>query len=262
MLCANQLHLSIGQKIILDDVSLTLKPGEMLAVLGPNGAGKSTLLKALSGDIAELAHSISLNGKRLKHWAPASLAQYRAVMPQFVQLTFAFSVEEVIETSLRHPMSNALRNTHIQQMLSLFDAEHLRHRNYLSLSGGEQQRVQLARVISQLETLPVQEPQYLLLDECTSSLDLTHQHQVFQVLKKMAKQKNRSVLVILHDLNLAAQYADRILLMKAGRAVALGGVKEVLDANQLSEVYEYPIDVIEHPGGWPLVIPAHYPLVA
>ncbi len=262
MLSGHELTLTLDGKKLLDSVSLHIPAGEMLAVLGPNGAGKSTLLKVMSGDVAGLKEQVALNGRRLNHWTTGELAQYRAVMPQSVQLNFAFTVEEVIETGIRHPMPRLDRQAHILQMLSLFDAAHLITRNYLTLSGGEQQRVQLARVLSQLEVMPTTEPRYLLLDECTASLDLSHQHQVFSVLQQRVRQQGMGVLVVLHDLNLAAQYADKILLMNAGKVACQGSVREVLRSDLLSEVYRYPIDVMEHPGGWPLVITAPSAAVA
>lgn len=262
MLSGQELTLTIEGKKLLDSISLNLPAGEMLAVLGPNGAGKSTLLKVMSGDVTSLKDQVALHGRRLSHWTTGELAQYRAVMPQSVQLNFAFTVAEVIETGIRHPMSRSERQAHVINMLSLFDAAHLINRNYLTLSGGEQQRVQLARVLSQLEAMPASRPRYLLLDECTASLDLSHQHQVFSVLQQKVRQQGMGVLVVLHDLNLAAQYADKILLMHAGKVASQGRVREVLRSDLLSEVYCYPIDVIEHPGGWPLVITAPSAAVA
>lgn len=262
MLSAHDITLTLDGKKLLDDISLNIPAGEMLAILGPNGAGKSTLLKVMSGDIGCLNDQVALHGRCLSHWTTGALAQYRAVMPQSVQLNFAFTVEEVIETGIRHPMPGAERQAHIMSRLSLFDAAHLSARNYLTLSGGEQQRVQLARVLSQLEAMPASQPRYLLLDECTASLDLSHQHQVFAVLQQRVRQQGMGVLVVLHDLNLAAQYADKILLMDGGKVVRQGGVTEVLRSDLLSDVYRYPIDVIEHPGGWPLVIAAPSAVVA
>ncbi|MFN3881273.1 MAG: heme ABC transporter ATP-binding protein [Nitrincola lacisaponensis] len=254
MLSAHDITLKLSGRDVLSQVSIAAPPGQMLAIMGPNGAGKSTLLKVLSGDFASVNDQVALNGQRLSHWRDGALAQFRAVMPQSVQLNFAFTVEEVIEAGIRHPMSLQARGVHIGRMLEMFDVGHLRQRNYLTLSGGEQQRVQLARVLAQLEAMPASAPRYLLLDECTSSLDLSHQHQVFSVLKAWVSTDQSGVIVVLHDLNLAAQYADSLLLMDQGQVVKQGSVHDVLQAQVLSDVYRYPVQVIEHPAGWPLVI--------
>ncbi|MCD8512051.1 MAG: heme ABC transporter ATP-binding protein [Nitrincola sp.] len=254
MLAAHNISLTLSGQTILKEVSFEAPEGALVAIMGPNGAGKSSLLKVLSGDFPTTLDQVALNGKRLSHWTDAALAQFRAVMPQSVQLNFAFTVEEVIEAGIRHPMPIAKRKAHILEMLAMFDVGHLHNRNYLTLSGGEQQRVQLARVLAQLEATSASETKYLLLDECTSSLDLSHQHQVFRVLKEWISTRRAGVVVVLHDLNLAAQYANAILLMDQGCVVEQGAVRDVLKPKTLSDVYRYPVQVIEHPAGWPLVI--------
>jgi len=250
-----ELSWSQQQNRILDQVNCELHAGEVLALIGPNGAGKSSLLKALSGDITELSGLVVLNGRSLKDWSPTELAQQRAVMPQQVQLDFAFKVAEVVSMGWLGPDSNA-RWTQLVQVMADFDISHLAQRNYLTLSGGEQQRVHLARVWLQLLSTPnrsTTRPGYLLLDEATSSLDLAHQHQVFKLLCALAKNQNIGVLVVLHDLNLAARYADKVLLMHQGRVMAQGLVDEVMQAEILSETFGLALDVCQ-PQDAPLMI--------
>lgn len=260
MLACTNLSWSQQQTQILDQVSCELSGGEVLAVIGPNGAGKSSLLKALSGDIAELSGLVMLNGRSLSDWPTAELAQQRAVMPQQVQLDFAFKVEEVVSMGWLGQDYNA-RQIQLEQVLADFDINHLAQRNYLTLSGGEQQRVHLARVWLQLLSRDggkhsSTRPGYLLLDEATSSLDLAHQHQVFKLLRRLVTEHNIGVLVVLHDLNLAARYADRVLLMQQGKVVAQGAVKAVMQADQLSATFGLALDVCQPEQGPLMIWPA------
>ncbi|WP_319558298.1 heme ABC transporter ATP-binding protein [Thiomicrorhabdus sp.] len=255
MLEVENLTVELEHKTILHDVSLTLEPGEVLSVLGPNGAGKSTLLKALSGDVRHYHGDIRLNGRDLRFYDVRTLAEQRAVMPQKIQLDFPFLVEEVLQMALE-PLAKEKLHAQIRYALARFDVEHLIGRSFVTLSGGEQQRVQLARVLLQLSTSIAREGGFLFLDECTSSLDLAHQHQVFQVVRDFARRNRVGVLSVLHDLNLASQYSDRVLLLKQGRVLAFGSVQQVFAADQLSRMYDFPVSVSVHPHGWPLVIPA------
>ncbi|WP_319380656.1 heme ABC transporter ATP-binding protein [Thiomicrorhabdus sp.] len=255
MLEVENLNLVLDGKSILHEVSLTLKPGEVLSVLGPNGAGKSTLMKALNGDLSGFDGQVAMNGVAVHAYEVGALAKQRAVMPQKIQLDFPFLVEEVLQMALQ-PMPQDRLSATVTEALKRFDVEHLQGRNYLTLSGGEQQRVQLARVLLQLSASRAEGGRFLFLDECTSSLDLAHQHQVFRVVREFAVQNAVGVFAVLHDLNLAAQYSDRVLFLKEGRVLSIGRVEEVFQADRVSEVYDFPVEVTRHPAGWPMVIPA------
>lgn len=257
MLKTDQLVYQVEGKIILDQISVEMRSGEMLAVLGPNGAGKSSLLKCLSGDIPSVFDQVTINGQLLSKLSAAEMARIRAVMPQTVHLDFPFLVHEVVEMALSQEVKHSERRLLVKQALKRFDVDNLIDRSYLTLSGGEQQRVQLSRVLAQLLSQPNnRSSKILFLDECTSSLDLAHQHQVFQVVCDLIEEFQLSVLVILHDLNLASQYADRLVLMKSGEIVCQGEVSTVLTEHLIDEVYGFKSQVIKHPRGWPLVIPA------
>ena len=256
MLKVENLNISLQKKQILFNIDFEIETGMFVSVLGPNGAGKSTLLKALSGDIASAMSTVSLEGKTLKEYQPKELANLRSVMPQAIQLDFPFLVSEIIEMSLVNNIPYKDRAGYVEEALSLFDVCHLTDRNYLTLSGGEQQRVQLARVIAQITINKDNSPRYLFLDECTASLDLAHQHQVFEVVSEVIKNKNIAVISVLHDLNLASQYSDKLVLMQEGRIIAQGTVEQVLTAEQVSNVYGYPVEIIHHHKGWPMIIPA------
>lgn len=255
MLTTEHLGISLQEKSILKKISLTIEPGTIISILGPNGAGKSTLMKSLSGDIPAGLSQVQLEGRYLNDYSASDLASLRAVMPQSVQLDFPFLVSEVIEMSFIKSLQQNEKSDYVERALSLFDVAHLKDRNYLTLSGGEQQRVQLARVVAQITRKQDNKNRYLFLDECTSSLDLAHQHQVFEVVNKIVKSQNISAIIVLHDLNLAAQYSDKLVLMKQGEIINQGRVDEVLQERSISEVYGHPVNIITHPKGWPMVIP-------
>lgn len=254
MLKVENLTVRLQDKPILTDVSLQVNAGEIVSILGPNGAGKSTLIKALSGDLSDAIESVMMGNRPLSVYSTTELAQMRSVMPQSVKLDFPFLVSEVVEMGVTF-LPFQQRAGYIDQALGLFDIHHLKHRDYLTLSGGEQQRVQLARVIAQASFQADRHPRYLLLDECTSNLDLAHQHQVFEVVGHLAKSQGIGVVTALHDLNLASQYSDRLVLMQAGRIISQGTAETVLTENQIQQVYDYSVQVMPHPRGWPMVMP-------
>ncbi|MGF6703469.1 heme ABC transporter ATP-binding protein [Pseudomonas frederiksbergensis] len=253
MLRAQNLQIRRGRKIVLTDITLELKPGEVLGVLGPNGAGKSTLLGALCGELQADHGSVWLDERELNHWAGAQRAQRLAVLPQVSTLDFAFRVEEVVGMGRLPYQSGRVRDDEIiAAALDAADARHLSGRSYLALSGGERQRVHLARVLAQL--WPGEAGQTLLLDEPTSMLDPLHQHTTLQAVREFAN-RGAAVLVILHDLNLAARYCDRLLLLEGGRPVALDTPEQVLRPEPLKAVFGLEVLVQPHPErGHPLII--------
>lgn len=253
MLRAENLAVQRGPCTVLADVHLELRPGEVLGVLGPNGAGKSTLLAALSGELPAAHGRVLLDERPLSAWHGPERARRLAVLPQTSSLGFAFRVEEVVGMGrLPHATGRARDAEIVGEALAAADAAHLSGRNYLELSGGECQRVHLARVLAQL--WPGGEGQVLLLDEPTSMLDPLHQHTTLQATRAFAEQ-GAAVLVILHDLNLAARYCDRLLLLERGRPHALGTPDEVLRADPLRAVFGLEVLVQRHPErGHPLIV--------
>jgi len=254
MLCAENLSVSRGAKPVLADISLELRPAEVFGVLGPNGAGKSTLLATLCGEIAASTGRIRLHGKNLEDWDDRERAQQLAVLPQSPSLNFAFHVEEVVAMGrLPHASGKRCDEQIVQAALNQVDAQHLYGRSYLELSGGERQRVHLARVLAQL--WPGEEERVLLLDEPTAMLDPLHQQQTLQAVRELAG-RGTAVLVILHDLNLAARYCDRLLLLKDGRAERQGSILEVLQAAPLKAVFGLDLLILPHPEqNCPLIVP-------
>ncbi|MFZ6050206.1 heme ABC transporter ATP-binding protein [Pseudomonas sp. CR3202] len=253
MLRAERLDVLRGGKRVLVGVDLELRPGEVLGVLGPNGAGKSTLLGALCGEVTAAAGKISLAGRALADWSGPQRARRLAVLPQSSTLNFAFRVEEVVAMGrLPHDTGRERDAEVVAEALAAADASHLAGRSYLALSGGERQRVHLARVLAQL--WPGSAGQALLLDEPTSMLDPLHQHTTLQAVRTFAE-RGVAVLVILHDLNLAARYCDRLLLLADGRPHVLGSPEQVLQAEPLKAVFGLEVLVQRHPErGHPLIV--------
>ncbi len=258
LLKVDQLGVAPGRHLLIKDISMTLNAGEVLVVLGQNGAGKSTLFKALSGEWKPSCGSIELLGRELEQWPAAQLACRRAVLPQYSSLAFDFTVQEVVAMGrMPHSTGRAVDALLVERVMRECDVFNLRKRLYTSLSGGERQRTQLARVLVQIAQDPPGQERLLLLDEPTSALDLAHQHSLLQQIRMLAGQQV-GVLMILHDLNLAAAYADRIMLLKQGQCVSTGGVEEVMQAALLSEVFELPLRVLRHPDtGKPHVIASY-----
>lgn len=251
MIYASHIRVTRGERHLLDDVSVSARAGELLAVLGPNGAGKSTLLKVMAGEFAPDAGEVALGGRRLANWLPVELALVRAVMRQDTYLDFAFSAREVVMMG-RYP--HCTRHTTardwdiVDEALAAADAAHLATRPYPRLSGGEKARVQFARALAQVWPGSA-EPRLLLLDEPTAALDITHQHSVLTLARGLTRTHRFAVIAVLHDLNLAARYADRIALLDQGRVAALGTPAEVLTPEQLMATYHVAADCHTSPTG-------------
>lgn len=251
----HSLTYSIGDKSLVEAVSLQVTPGQVVAVVGANGAGKSTLLKLLSGDMQPHHGGVTISGKPLSQWSNRDLAKVRSILPQSSLLTFGFSVLEVVLMgrsphirSIERPTDYAIA----REALAAAHVDHLAHRSYTTLSGGEQQRVQLARVLAQIweDT----GPRYLLLDEPTNNLDLAHQYSTLEIASDFAR-RGVGVLTILHDLNLAAQYADTVIIMKAGRTVVYGDPNVVFTSDIIYQAFNMSVLIEAHPClNCPLVI--------
>jgi iron complex transport system ATP-binding protein len=250
------ISVAIDRKRIVEDVSAAARAGEVLAIVGPNGSGKTTLMKALSG---ELAHDgeIALNGRPLRTLPPRVAATIRAVMPQASVLSFPFTVREVVRLGLSAGLGvmPAQREVVVEAALRRVDLAGFGGRMYQSLSGGEQQRVQLARVLCQVwQPLFEGTPRLLLLDEPVSSLDIRHQLLVMELARDFAA-AGGAVIAILHDLNLAALYADQVLVMSQGRCAACGAPADVLDLELVREVFGCELTTLQLPNGAPLFAP-------
>jgi len=240
MLCANNVSAQIGQKKLLKHINFYVKPNELVVIIGPNGAGKSSLLKALCGDIKINNGDITLNDRLLSDYSIASLATLRAVLTQNYELDFPFSVAEVVDMAhFAHQADYSKQQLmHFsEQVMQALSVTHLKTHTFTQLSGGEKQRVQLARVLCQIQpSLVANKTPYLLIDEPTSSLDIFHQYDVMAQAKSIASQ-GAGVVAVIHDLSLAASFADRIYMLNNGEVAACGTPKEVLTPALLKRVY-------------------------
>lgn len=243
LLVAQDIGYHIDGRWLLREVSLSLSAGEVVALVGPNGAGKSTLLSLLAGDLTPCNGIIQLCGKPLHQMSALAQAQRRAVLRQQVALTLPFTVLEVAlmgRAPYLHRRAECEEDRIIaQEALARTETALFADRPLPTLSGGEQARVHMARVLAQ--TTPI-----LLLDEPTAALDLRHQHRVLRLTRQLADQGG-AALIVLHDVNLAALYADRVGVMHQGCLRAIGKPWDVLRADLLSDVYGVSIIVQPHP---------------
>ncbi|WP_430623612.1 heme ABC transporter ATP-binding protein [Microbacterium arborescens] len=243
-----------GDATILDDVTTDVGYGRLLALVGPNGAGKSSLLSLLTGDRAPTSGDVGLDGRPVGQWSACELSRRRSVLLQANQVAFSFTAGQVVAMG-RTPWIGTeharFDDTRIAEAVERADVAHLLHRAFPSLSGGEKARVSLARVLAQ--DTPV-----VLLDEPTAALDLRHQEDVLRVARDLARD-GRAVVVVLHDLSLAAAYADEVAMIDGGRLVARGNPRDVLTADRVEAVYGTAVRVLDDPDtGRPVILPRRH----
>ncbi|MFL9499664.1 heme ABC transporter ATP-binding protein [Rhodopseudomonas palustris] len=238
---------------LVDRVDLTISQGELVAIVGPNGAGKSTLLRMLSGDLRPTSGTVSLDGRALSDYPPRALAARRAMLAQHTTVSFPFSVEEIVAMGADIDPRKAapLFDTALRDV----GLDHFRHRDITTLSGGEQQRAHFARILVQLWSGEADAgPGLLLLDEPTSSLDIRHQLDLAETARRCAR-RGTTVIAILHDLNLAARFADRIIVLSGGRIAADGAPAAVLRHELIADVFDVTLTVNTDLAGQPFVLP-------
>lgn len=250
MLCTQNLSVTLRGRVLLRDITVSIPCGSLVAVIGPNGAGKSTLLRALTGDIAPSRGTVTMAGRLLQDWSLRDRALRRAVLEQDYGLSFPLRCLDVVllgRTAHQQQARTAEQRLDDQLIArAALDAVELCERaddSYDILSGGQRQLVQLARVLAQIWEPPHDAnrsgdrgQRYLLLDEPTASLDLRYQHMVLSRARRLARE-GVGVLAILHDLNLAAQYADQLILLSEGALVAQGSPSQVLSPATLQAVF-------------------------
>ncbi|MBN9644086.1 heme ABC transporter ATP-binding protein [Corynebacterium mendelii] len=235
------LSVTIGGHHILHGISIHARPGEVLGLIGPNGAGKSTLLSAISGDMPAkhiTSGQVSIGGLTTTDLSQAQLARLRSVMLQDVSVSFSFLVRDVVAMGRRPWVRTAkaeFDDAIVDAALRATGTDHLADRDIMTLSGGERARVALSRVLAQ--QTPV-----VLLDEPTAALDIAHQEQALGLIRAMAA-AGAAVILVVHDLNAAAAYCDRIACLEKGRLAAAGTIAEVYTEEKLSDIYGWPISV-------------------
>lgn len=234
----NQVTAVLDGRSIVSRVSLDVFPGEILALVGPNGAGKSTLLSLMSGDLSPTTGSVTLQGKEVGKYKPEEAARLRSVLMQSNTVSFPFTVWEIVEMG-RAPWARTPKISEdseaISEALERADVEHLSHRRFNQLSGGERARVSLARVLAQRTPL-------VLLDEPTAALDLKHQEDVMATVLALAE-AGLAVVVVVHDLSVAAAYAHRVCVVVDGELDAIGSPGDVITAERVSRVYGVDVDI-------------------
>jgi iron complex transport system ATP-binding protein len=239
-------------KPILNGVSLTATAGKLVSLLGPNGSGKTTLLRCLLGQLKPDAGTILLDGKRLQKYHQRDLARVMAYVPQFPQSAFAFSVQElVVMGRFAHTGVLGMTTAHdlgvARQAMVMTDTADFAGRTLDELSGGEAQRVMIARALAQ-------QPAVMLLDEPTSHLDIKSQLAIYRMMQRVAREWPMAVVCVAHDVNMAGRFSDELLLMRAGRIVAHGPPAEVVQADILRATYDVEVELIPTASGVPLVV--------
>lgn len=252
MIEADALCIRVRQAMLLDHVSLQLRGGETVAIVGPNGAGKSTLLRSLSGDLRCTGGHVRLKGRDLTSYSSRDLANHRVMLSQHVNVSFPFTVEEIVAMGAGD-RSRAAAAPLVDAAIAELDLAPFRHRELPTLSGGEQQRAHFARVLVQLACGEAEHgPGVLLLDEPTSSLDLRHQINLVETAKRRAR-TGSAVIAVLHDLNLAVRFADRIIVLRKGVIAADGTPGETITGEMIRQVFDVETSIGSE-GGQPYVL--------
>ena len=248
------LSLAYGRNVVVRDLAFRVAPGEMVGLIGPNGSGKSTVIRALSRVISPLSGRMLVGGRDISKIPRGELACLLGVVPQIAILPGTFTAFEIVLMG-RNPHLGFLQHEGVRDMeiawraMGMTRTQSFAQRRVNELSGGEIQRVVIARVLAQ-------EPKSVLLDEPTASLDISHQVEILDLIKGLCRENSLTVVIVLHDLNLAAQYCDRLVLMKEGRLHARGTPDEVINPGNIKEVYGAEDCVYTHPdGGVPVVLP-------
>lgn len=245
----------ISSQISLQDIEMEVEAGCVSVIIGPNGAGKTSLLRAVCNDLPTSAGEVLLNGRPIAELPVQEKAQMLAILPQRSSLEFSFSVEEVVTMGrIPHATSYIDNRKIVEQALALVDCSHLASRSFVNLSGGEKQRVQLARVAAQIwQPVPCGE-RCLILDEPTASLDLAHQEMIVSMFDYFRGQ-GVAILVVLHDLNLSAKCADQIIVLDNGKCAGKGAPRQVLTEEMLKDVFSVSATIVDHPlNGKPMIV--------
>jgi len=255
MIAAHKVSYSNKKNIILSGIDMTLAYGELLVIVGPNGAGKSTLLNILANELAKNQEAVFFKEKAYKDWNVNTLSQHKAKFSQHHSNDIPLPAHDVVLMG-RYPYFNAIPEEKdlmaVAFCMKEMDVWHLKDRNYNTLSGGERQRVHLARVMAQLQNQ--NNHRLMFLDEPLNNLDVKHQHNVLETIKSFTKSGNAAI-VVLHDLNLAAQFSDQVLLMKNGSVFAKGLPSEVFKREIISKAYNFPCFVCPNPlNNFPLIV--------
>ena len=252
---ADNISLHLAGFDLLRTIDLSVEAGQVTVLVGPNGAGKSSLLKVLTGELNPSQGSVYLNQLELSQWDIQQKANVLAVLPQHSELNFPFTAAEVVGLGcIPHTTGYAVDQKIITEALETVDASYLQRRLYTQMSGGERQRVQLARVLAQVWSPSDLGEQFLVLDEPTAAFDLAHQQMILDIVRQFAA-RGVGVLMVLHDLNLAARCADNLVVVNDGMIEAFGSPAQVLTEHLVEKVFAVKATITRHPvADTPLVI--------
>jgi iron complex transport system ATP-binding protein len=258
MLKIDSVGLGISAVPLLKNITIDCPRGTVTALMGPNGAGKTSLLKVISGEHKASEGRVEINRQSREEWKPAAIAQFMAVLPQSSTLEFAFTSEEVVALGRTPHATGTVRDAEIiTAALAKVDASYLALRSFVQLSGGEKQRVQLARVLAQIWEHcegDASTDGILLLDEPSAAFDLAHQLMLIDIVRQIST-RGVTVVMVMHDLNLAAKCADQMVFMNCGHCTAVGTVTELLTPELIHKVFSVDAEVITHPvQGTPMVV--------
>lgn len=253
ILKVDNLSFTYAEKEILKEINLTIKKKEFLGIIGPNGSGKTTLIKNIAGFLKGEGQ-IEINEKSMDFMGRKEIAKKIAVVPQKSKLTGSFTVEEVVEMG-RYPYQkrwqslDTIDNDIIESVMNELDIIKFRTRKIGELSGGEFQKVIIARALAQ-------QPEILILDEATSNLDINHTIEIFTMVKKLCKRQGIAIVAIIHDLNMASQFCDQILVLKGGKKYIIGSPEKVINIDLLGKIFGLKAQVMNNPlNKKPYIIP-------
>ncbi len=245
MIKIKNISLAYQNKRVIEDLSIDFHMGEFCALLGPNGAGKSTLLKAILGFQLEKTGKVYISGKELHDWSRQELAKQIAIIPQDFQLQFDYTVEDLVLMG-RFPYLGRWQNYTnmdleiVKQILMQLDLNPLKNKLYSHLSGGERRRVSIARALAQ-------ETQILLMDEAFANLDINHQLEIMQLLSEINREHNKLIILVSHNINLASEYCERIVMLREGKVIADGTPENIVNSKNLKELYNAELKIIKNP---------------
>ena len=240
-IAVKELSVTLGNRHILHDISVSIPMGKVTTLIGPNGCGKSTLLRSMIGYISSPSECVTIFDKPLSSYSQNKLARQMAFLPQVPNMPKDMTVEELVYCG-RYPYQNWWKNTAkedreiVDYALSITKTDHLRHQLIPSLSGGERQRVWIAMALAQ-------EPKLLVLDEPTTYLDINHQLEIMELLKRLNREQGLTVLMVLHDLTQAVQYSDYMAVIKSGHLIAAGNTKDITSDSLFKEVFSVDVQV-------------------
>lgn len=253
MIESKKLGFSVDGRALLTDVSMTFEAGKIYALVGHNGSGKSTLLKLLAQQQKPTSGQLFLNGQGIATWSPKKFAQQVAYLPQQTPATDSLSGKDLVSFG-RYPWHGLLDRLtkqdkqYIDDAMALTDTMDYADRLVDTLSGGERQRLWLAMLLAQRS-------QYLLLDEPLSALDIAHQVDMLKLIKKLSRELNLGVIIVIHDINMAARFCDHIVALHSGKMIASGSVENLFTPQTLQDIYGIHMHITDHPAGYPVAMP-------